>query len=310
MKNFFRGIAGLGKVLPPARPERHGVEVLRDIAYTDSGMVEHTLDIYRPIGGHTDLPVLFYVHGGGFRILSKETHWLMGIAWARRGYVVVNINYRLAPAHPFPAAAQDTCSALMWTLSHVRSYGGDPDRIVYSGESAGGNLVSVLAIASCYERPEPWARAVWDTGHQPVAVIPCCAPLQISDLHRFERSGRHSQFMLDRINDMNVYIPADSEPGATDLMDPLLIFERGDSPGRPIPPFHTWVGTADPIQEDTRRLDAALRRLNVPCDVVYYTGEQHVFHVMVFRRSARECWRTMIRFANRHVGRGDVLSWS
>ena len=48
-------------------------------------------------------PVLMYVHGGAFRSLSKDTHWIMGLAFARRGFVVANVNYRLAPEHRFPA---------------------------------------------------------------------------------------------------------------------------------------------------------------------------------------------------------------
>ena len=50
---------------------------------------------------------MLYVHGGGFRILSKDTHWIMGLAFARRGFLVFNIGYRLAPKHPFPAAIAD-----------------------------------------------------------------------------------------------------------------------------------------------------------------------------------------------------------
>src|ERR1700679_606848 len=100
--------------LPSARPERHGIERLPDVPYLDTARAHHTLDVYRPVQRAGPLPVMLYVHRGGFRILSKDTHWLMAIAFARRGYVVFNINYRLAPEHPFPAAAEDACAALLW----------------------------------------------------------------------------------------------------------------------------------------------------------------------------------------------------
>ena len=116
MDGFFRGISRAGLLHPSARPERHGVEVLRDIAYLDTGRPEHRLDVYRPRRASTteNVPVVLYVHGGGFRILSKDTHWVMGLAFARRGYLVFNIGYRLAPAHPYPAALSDSlrCAAL------------------------------------------------------------------------------------------------------------------------------------------------------------------------------------------------------
>ena len=105
--NIFRGMASLGQLHPQARPERHGLAVERDVPYRPTGLRDHLLDVYRPLDASGPLPVVLYVHGGGFRILSKDTHWIMGLAFARRGYVVFNINYRLAPKHPFPAAIDD-----------------------------------------------------------------------------------------------------------------------------------------------------------------------------------------------------------
>src|SRR5215470_12772647 len=124
--NAFRGLSRLGRLDPRADPRRHGVEVIRDIAYLPTGRREHTLDVYRPSERSGPLPVVLYVHGGGFRILSKETHWLMALAYARRGYVVFNINYRLAPLAPYPAAIADACAAYVWVTRHAGRFGGDP----------------------------------------------------------------------------------------------------------------------------------------------------------------------------------------
>src|SRR5690606_5988723 len=123
---------------------------------------EHRLDVYRPAHAEGPRPVVLYVHGGGFRILSKETHWLMGLYFARRGYVVFNIGYRLAPKHPFPAALEDSADALGWVVQNAHRYGGDPTRLVLAGESAGANLVTSLTLACCYRREEPYARRVFD----------------------------------------------------------------------------------------------------------------------------------------------------
>src|SRR5215468_3738307 len=101
--NAFRGLSRLGQLHPLADPASHGVDVIRDVAYRPTGRRAHRLDVYLPRDRHRrrrgegPLPVVLYIHGGGFRILSKETHWMMGLAFARRGYLVFNINYRLAP---------------------------------------------------------------------------------------------------------------------------------------------------------------------------------------------------------------------
>src|SRR5262249_39377898 len=137
--NAFRGLSRLGRLHPRADPRRHGVEVLRDIPYLPTGNRDHLLDVYRPRERSGPLPAVLYVHGGGFRILSKETHWLMALAFARRGYVVFNINYRLAPFAPYPAAVADACAAYVWLLANGARYGAAVDRLVLAGESAGAN---------------------------------------------------------------------------------------------------------------------------------------------------------------------------
>ena len=114
MEAFFTTASRLGRLHPKAKPERHGVELIENIPYIDDGNDAHLLDVYRPKERSGPCPVLVYVHGGAFSILSKDTHWLMALAFARRGFVVFNINYRLAPKHPFPAAIEDACRAGAW----------------------------------------------------------------------------------------------------------------------------------------------------------------------------------------------------
>ncbi len=303
--NFFRSASALGKLHPRARPHRHGVSVCHDIAYTDTGLRAHRLDIYRPRVHDGLLPVVFYVHGGGFRILSKDTHWLMGLAFARAGYMVVNISYRLAPRHPFPSGLQDCVAALQWVLEHAQSYGGDTDKMVFAGESAGANLVTALTLMGCYRRPEPWAQKVFDSGVQPLALLPYCGVFQVSDAQRFkQRRSSISTFVNDRLLEVSSsYLGHDPQQhGATlDLADPLVVLERGDRPDRPLPPCFVTVGTKDPLLDDTRRLESALSAMGVEHEAIYYPGEVHAFHAMVWRDNARRCWRDTFRFLNRWV---------
>jgi acetyl esterase len=300
--NLFRGLAMAGRLHPQANPARHGIEVVRDLAYRDGGAVEHLLDVWRPMSGPTPRPIVFYVHGGGFRFLSKDTHWVMALAFARAGYLVFNVSYRLAPRHPFPAAVEDVAEAWHYMLKHAAAHGGDLSRIVVAGESAGANLAMGLTLSTCYRRAEPHARAVFDAGVVPRACLPMCGMLQVSDPARFARRKKLPRFIADRIDEVaEAYLfgHEHATPEELELADPLRVLERGERPDRPLPPFFAAVGTADPVLDDTRRLEAALEQTGIAHEVHYYPREPHAFHALVFRKPARDCWRATFSFLER-----------
>jgi acetyl esterase len=249
--------------------------------------------------------VVLYVHGGGFRILSKDTHWLFGLMFARRGYVVFNIDYRLAPKHPFPAAVQDSFAAYEWVVKNAAAWGGDPSRLVLAGESAGANLVTSLALSACYPRSELWARRVFEAQVVPRAVVAACGVLQVSNPERFLRRRKPLPvYIHDRLAEVtDAYFRGVrcEDPCEMELADPLLVLERGLPPTRPLPPFFAPCGTKDPLLDDTRRLAAALERMGTVCTARIYPGEMHAFHAFLFRRQARECWREAFAFLDQHV---------
>ena len=102
-----------GRLLPIARRAFADVEVLKNLPYTAGPGTpsEHAMDLYRPRQLAGPAPVVLYIHGGAFTDLSKDTHWMMGLAFAHAGYIVCNINYRLAPKHVFPAARASSMAA-------------------------------------------------------------------------------------------------------------------------------------------------------------------------------------------------------
>jgi acetyl esterase len=311
---FFNGMSGLGRLHPRSRPSAHGLEVLRDRSYLPGGNPAHHYDVYRPIGttSASRLPVVLYVHGGGFRILSKDTHWVMALALARRGYVVFNVNYRLSREAPFPAAVEDICAAYQHVVEHAGSLGGDVQQLVVAGESAGGNLATMLALAACSRREEPFARAVFDTGVVPKIALPACALLQVTDPQRFSRRRRIHPLVQDRIDEVSHgYLGAwGLEPHGhptLDLADPLLLLERDATTfERPLPSFFVPCGTADPLLEDSRRLARALKKRGADVEEAYYPGGVHAFHAFVFHGQAQRCWRDTYRFLDQRLEvRGD-----
>jgi acetyl esterase len=306
--SVLRTLATAGRYAPVAWPQRHQVEVIRDIPYTDSGLAEHSLDIYRPVVRPGPWPIIVYVHGGGFSLLSKETHWVMALSFARLGFIVFNISYRLAPRHPYPAALDDTCAAYLWIAEHAPRYGGDLDRLAVAGESAGANLVTALSVATSYRRPEPFARRVYEQGVRPRVAIPACGILQVSDAERFSRRRRLPGWVDTVLTNVSGAYLRGVTPGEHDLADPLLILESGEPPDRSLPAFFAPVGTRDPLLDDTRRLERALGRLGATCQARYYDKEVHAFHAMVWRESARRCWSETSAFLARHLAPDAVGS--
>lgn len=299
----LEALARVGRLHPLARPERHGVEVLRDIPYVDSGRRAHLVDVYRPLEADGPRPVVLYIHGGGFTQLSKNTHWIMGLAFARAGYLVVNASYRLAPRHPYPAALVDVAAAYEWTVAHAAQLGGDVDRLILAGESAGANLVTALTVAACYRRPEPFAAQVFDTGVAPRATLPACGMLQVSNPHRLWTRRALPvwvRLVLGDVSSCYLRHADPDQPGGLELADPLVILERGEAPARPLPPFFAGVGTRDPLLPDTRRLARAIHRLGGFCRAAYYRGEIHAFHAMVWRPKARAMWQHTFDFLAEH----------
>lgn len=119
--------------------------VERDLHYGPDP--RHRLDIHLPDTAPDGAPVLLYVHGGGFIGGDKSDPKLpyydhLG-GWAvRNGMVAVTMTYRLAPQYQWPTGAEDIASAVAWTRAHIAEYGGDPDRIVLAGQSAGAAHVA------------------------------------------------------------------------------------------------------------------------------------------------------------------------
>lgn len=298
---FLWAAAGAG-LLPLASPRFHKLSVERDVPYRRTGREAHTLDVYRPKGARGPLPIVLYVHGGGFRFMSKDTHWLFGLIYARRGYLVVNVNYHLAPEHPFPAPVEDMSAVWQWLVENAARLGGDLTRVVVAGESAGANLAASLTLMTHQRRDEPYARDAYGTGVTPRAVVAACGLYEVSNPERF---AHHHIFFRDRIEEVtDAYLHGVTlrDRRTMELADPVVALEGLSSVDRPLPPFFLPCGTWDLLMGDTQRMVKALHRLgSTKSEAREYPRGPHAFHAFVVTRQARRCWKDTFAFLDANL---------
>ncbi|MEM6781113.1 MAG: alpha/beta hydrolase, partial [Pseudomonadota bacterium] len=122
-------------------------DIVRDIPY---GTLEREkLDIYTPDNAQ-NLPVMIYIHGGGWAIGNKKRVQTKPEAFSEVGYIFVSVGYPLLPKHPVETQAQSIANAISWIQNNIKNYDGDPERIHLMGHSAGAHLVALIATDHSY----------------------------------------------------------------------------------------------------------------------------------------------------------------
>lgn len=216
--------------------------------------------LYAP--SHEKLPVLLYFHGGGFTIGSIATHDILCRQLSHlAGCAVVSLDYRLAPKHPFPTAANDAWDALQWLATHADSLGLSNQHLAVGGDSAGGTLAAMSALM---------ARDAGLKLALQLLFYPGCAAHQDMASHRRFAQG----FVLDEADIrwfFSHYLrsPADREDWR---FAPLMAPHVDD-----VAP--TWLGLAecDPMVDEGVMYGDKLRAAGVSVDLEIYRGVTHEF---------------------------------
>jgi acetyl esterase len=232
-------------------------------------------------------PVLVYLHGGGWVAGSPRTHRKLGLRFAEAGYLVVNVDYRLAPEAPFPAPFDDCMFAVRWAAQRARAYGGDPARLAVGGDSAGGNLTAAVCAALADD-----------------ADLAIRAALLIYGVFDFDAMLRQpapagvDPAVVRKATEMMAFSYLGDDPSATLLSDPRV------SPlhaAAKLPPSFLVVGTADTLLAQHEALAAALARHGVAHESAVYPGMPHGFLQMEFFPPAREAIGRAVAFLDEHV---------
>jgi arylformamidase len=128
-------------------------DVKRDIPYADPPQERQVLDVYTPKGAK-GLPVVFWIHGGGWQTGDKNDVQVKPQVFNEKGFVFVSTNYRLLPAVDMGTLIRDVAKAVHWTHDHVAEHGGDPKRLLVMGHSAGAQLAALICTDDRYLKAE------------------------------------------------------------------------------------------------------------------------------------------------------------
>ncbi|QGJ69189.1 Carboxylesterase type B [Planctomycetales bacterium 10988] len=124
-----------------------GIEAHRDMPYVTNGHERHKLDLFLPENTKEPLPLLIWIHGGGWQNGSKDGCPPLRKGYVQAGYAVASINYRLSGHATFPAQIEDCKAAIRWLRAHAKKYHLDPERFGVWGSSAGGHLVALVGTS-------------------------------------------------------------------------------------------------------------------------------------------------------------------
>jgi acetyl esterase len=262
-------------------------------ATVDGAVGPRPARVYRPADGAAVVPTVLFLHGGGFVIGDLDTHDNQARAiCAGTGAVVVSVDYRLAPEHRWPAAAEDAVAALGWLVDHAADLGGDPARVGVAGDSAGGNLAAVAALAA---RERGWplaAQLLVYPGTDFVGEWPSRRDngegffLTHDDLVWF---GRH-------------YLGADEDTiDPETLSDPWLSPLRADLAG--LAPAVVVTAEFDPLRDEGDAFARALAAAGVEVDHLPSPGMIHgYFDMFTFSPAARAAVDAAVETFARRLG--------
>lgn len=126
-------------------------QLTTNVPYVEKGHERHILDIYTPEHvGESPLPVMFWIHGGGWQAGDKSDVGIKPKVLTDRGFVFVSTNYRLLPEVKMDELTQDVAKSLAWVHENITKYGGDPNQIYVGGHSAGAQLAALICIDDRY----------------------------------------------------------------------------------------------------------------------------------------------------------------
>ncbi|MDJ0575835.1 MAG: alpha/beta hydrolase [Xenococcaceae cyanobacterium MO_234.B1] len=257
-----------------------------NITYLKANNVQLKLDVYAPRNAEEPVPTLIYFHGGGWIGGAKENRVLHLLPYLEMGWAVVNVQYRLANISPAPAAVEDCLCALRWVIRNADQYSFDPNKLVVSGDSAGGHLAlttGMLPASAGLDRQCPGKEEL-----KVAAIVNWYGITDVGDLLEGENIKSYAvQWMESTTDRMKI----------AERVSPLN-YVRSD-----LPPIITIHGDADTLVPYSHavQLHQALERAKVPNELITVPGGGHGGFT---RNEMVDIYDTIQKFLNIHLDIG------
>jgi len=234
------------------------VVVKKDIPYNEQGTL---LDIYYPKDSKEPLPVIMWIHGGGFIGASKEQTKAYAMTLANAGYVVANINYDLAPAHKYPEPVVQVNQALKYLSENAEQYGGDINRLFLGSNSSGSQIASQLAAVISNREFEKM-----------MEIQPSVTSEQLKGVLLYD--GAYDMRTLKATHAPGIGLFLWAYTGVRDFetynrIDQLSTVNHISSS---YPPVFLAVGDADALESQSLELIKVLEKNGVEVETVLFTG--------------------------------------
>lgn len=280
----LRGARAAFRLMAPvARVRRARAALGRVTRHRYGTLAAETVEVLHPRPGAPEQPPVVYVHGGGWIFGNKELYTADLAFLVERGHRVYNVDYPLAPEHPFPAALRSLAAALCWVADHH----GRGDALHLMGDSAGGNLVMMLGLLCA----EPKAFEALDP-----ALADSRLPAARSVVSLYGVLDRTS-WLAHRFPAARLMLHCYGGPAAFEPeVGPELALTPLDRPTTRRPPCLLAIGTDDPLAESSRLAHARLRSDDPRVTLIEYPGEGHGFFNAPWRPASRKLRADIVRF--------------
>lgn len=246
-----------------------GTRILEDQQYGSEDNWRQTLDLFLPpVDGDKPLPLVVYIHGGGWQNGDKRKAVAWGVpVFLKAGFAAASINYRLSDEAQWPAQLHDCKAAIRWLRAHAREHGIDPNRIGVFGESAGGHLVSMLGVTNEDEMKEGSIGMNRFVKGSVSCVLDIFGPTDLLKLGR-EKAG---DTVADKALTGLFGGPLEQNILSAKDASPINYVSRDDVP------FLILHGTEDALVPYTQSVEfaAALKRAGVPVSMISVLGANH-----------------------------------
>jgi acetyl esterase/lipase len=245
--------------------------------------------------GESLRPGIVLIHGGGWMIGTRYQQLWYCQNFAKRGYVVMTVDYRMMPKYPFPHCLEDCKAAVRWLRANAAKYRVDPDYLATFGASAGGHLAAFLAVTT----PEDGFEGTQNLG--PSSEVKCAISLYGAvDLTQYRRLRRLKVFQPSAKSYIERFAGEVGEKQGRDPLAAASPITYATAGSRPIMFVH---GMADFMvnYEQSAAFHDRLQELDVPTRLIGFPRRSHGFDY-IHHRQRRKAFEGMVEFLDEHLG--------